>query len=680
MARINVDSSTLNAIRSDDIAALLRNMIDTELSKEDEAVDTDFIDECVNALLEIEQDENKGFAVLIPLVSASQYLSKITGRRHWNTLSRSARAAIIAAAFATSTLVVNAAVTGITGVNPLKEAGILIYNTIEDLTANRIPDNEKQNTVKPSEINREKDHNTKTDETKEEKETQENSQTTPPPSQNQNEEFIQTNETKKEDTSENNESEAEPENLPIKKEDNKKEEQEEEHIVPENIPDDKGGENENKAPVFSHIEADLNGFKHNYIYGETLSYEGITVYSVLSDGSKEIIPLSKCSKTESVNMNKTADQLLKIIYKNSVLQIPITIRPDEETRGSEIGRNESFDYLITENGAYLTAYRGNDTNLELDSIDGNKVFAVAAGVFENTDIETVTLPKAQKIFENAFKNCKKLKACLTPLARYIGNSAFEGCEKLQNADASNATACLGESAYAGSGIISITLPSGIKAVPKKLCSGCTKLTVANLSGAEAVGKSAFSDCTALESVTGTANLKEVFETAFYGDENAEFEAAPSELESVGTSAFAYCKLIKFGALNKLKSINDYSFMYCSGLSGVTLDSGITVIPQGAFWGCRIKSIALPEGLKRIEAAAFMSTMITKVTIPKSAQYIGARAFQTAGALTVTFEGSPEIENGAFFKSSRLKFIAYEDSSAIEYAIENEINYEIKERS
>ena len=379
-------------------------------------------------------------------------------------------------------------------------------------------------------------------------------------------------------------------------------------------------------------------------------------------------------------MNKTADYTLRVIYKDSKINIDITVRPDEETRGSSIESSGDWDYLLTQRGAYLTKYRGSDKEISVNTLNGSNVYAICGGLFENADLTSFSAPQAKKIFANAFKNAKQLQICNTPQAEYVGDSAFEGCEALTSPSFSSSAGYIGKKAYAESGITSISIPNGMNTVPEKLCYECEKLETADLNGASVVGDSAFSDCTSLETVTGTDNLKTVGETAFYGDEKATLEDAPSNLESVDTSGFAYCKSISFGELTKLKTVGEFAFMYCSGVTAVTIDDSIKTIPQGVFWGTRIREITLPEGLKRIESAAFMSTMLRTVTVPESVEYIGARAFQTASGLTVTFNGSPEIESGAFFKSSRLKFYAYEGSSAIAYAIENDINYEIKERS
>ena len=123
MARININKQTVANIADDDIIKTLQKMIFVELEKPEEEVNTDFVDECVNALLEIEKDENKGFAVLVPLVSSEQFLQNIT-KTHtltWKNLNKAIKIAIVAAALAGSTFTANAAVKAVTGVDVIEE-------------------------------------------------------------------------------------------------------------------------------------------------------------------------------------------------------------------------------------------------------------------------------------------------------------------------------------------------------------------------------------------------------------------------------------------------------------------------------------------------------------------------------------------------------------------------------
>ena len=671
MAQFNIDSLTVRAIKNDDIKSTLMQMIDAELSKSDDTVDTSFVDECVNALLDIECENDKSFAVTVPIIPARVYLNTVQPQKiiKWKSINVFARAAIIAAITASTTFTGNCAYQMLTGDNLMEEVGSALHEKLvswglleaeeNDLIPIELPENKEESTTAPAQPEEKKNKVVRLAE---------------PVSKGHIEQLDGGEEDDEETTTrhyieqldggEEDDDETTTHRTP-----------EPTTAVPAYVP------TKREEVVLTSLEAEYDdSFKSDYIYGEELSYDGLILTANYSDGSRKAVDIDDCEYTKSVNMNVTADYTLRIIYQKCIVTIDITVRPDEETRGSVISCNEDFDYLITSKGVYLTAFHSDKKILNLDRIDGNTVYAVGASVFEGADIESVNLPNVKKIFDNAFKSCRQLSVCSAPQVKYIGNSAFEDCEILQNADAENATDYLGERAWAGSGITSITLPENSGAVPDSLCDSCAKLETADLNGAIIVGKSAFSDCVSLSEVRGTANLKAVGETAFYGDEAVTFETPPGELECVAVSGFAYCKSLKFGALNKLAAIGDYAFMYCSGLTGIAIDDDIKVIPQGAFWGTRIKSVTLPDSLRRIEAAAFMSTMLSSVTVPDSVEYIGARAFQTAGGLTVSFNGSPEIENGAFVKSSRLKFYAYEGSTAVDYAVENEINYEIIERS
>ena len=91
MARINVDKRILDNVKQDDIAAVLNQLIDDELAKDVDKIDTDFVDECVNALLEIEQQEDGNFLVLVPLMSSEKFLKKISSTGFSPSSSTSAR-------------------------------------------------------------------------------------------------------------------------------------------------------------------------------------------------------------------------------------------------------------------------------------------------------------------------------------------------------------------------------------------------------------------------------------------------------------------------------------------------------------------------------------------------------------------------------------------------------------
>ena len=682
MSRINIDKTSLNTMYTEDLIAVLQDMIADELSKDDDKVNTDFIDECVNALLEIEQDEDNTFKAFVPLFSSEEYLGIIEGKKHiFKRLNKYSKIAIIAAVAAASSITVNAAVDGITGVNLFKEAGVKIQETFERLGDNK----EKSKEEAPAEVEAAE----KAPKPEEETTKAESEEETPQAIEAYQGEAVtaapaveETAESKAyqkpaavQVTEENNNSNSKPEQNSSDSKKNKPSGKTSNETVKPAIPDKPS---EKKEAVFESLEASFNNFKTDYIYGESLSYEGLTLNAVYSDGSKRGVPLSECDYTRSLNMNVTADYTLRVIYKTSKLEIPITVRPDEETRGSEVCKNDEFEYFLTSKGVYITKYLGESKNLDLETVDGHEVYAIGSYVFENSELQTVYAPNVKKIFDGAFKNSKALWVINSENAEYIGESAFEGCEKLSSPSFSSNAEHIGKAAYKETGIKSIVLPNGMEAVPDSLCEACEKLETLNLKNAKEIGNSAFEGCAKLETITNMGGVKKIGSFAFYGDELATLDSAPAQLESVGDSGLAYCKKLEIKTLpSTVKEIGEYAFLYCTKMETANIANGIKTIPTGAFWGTHLKTLTLPDGLESIEQAAFMSTVIKNVTIPSSVKRIESRALHAATRLNVTFEGSPEyIDESAFFNFSYLKFYAHQNTYPVDYAEEHGIDYEL----
>ena len=686
MARININKQTVANIADDDIIKALQKMIFDELEKPEEEVNTDFVDECVNALLEIEKDENKGFAVLVPLISSEQFLQNIT-KTHtltWKNLNKAIKIAIVAAALAGSTFTANAAVKAVTGVDVIEELqnatkeklidwGIIKTQNIvwgdgedddDDLPTTapvEVVESTTEPTTEPENVTAPVVTPVTVTTTKKAPNIQwgdgenDDDDTTTKPSQTET--TVDTTQPSKEPTTNKP---LPPTTVPV--------------IPNPDTPD------EPEEIYLAYTRAEFNNLKTAYVYGEELSYDGITLTKVYSDSHEEPLALEDCDYTKSLNMNVTANYTLRIIYESCVVKISITVRPDEETRNSEACANEDFSYLLTDDGAYITAYRGNDANLNIEKVDGHKVIAIAAGVFENSSVESVYAENVKRIYPNAFKNATSLKECITPNAEYIGVSAFEGCTQLSDISYAMNLSYWGEAVYKNTAITDITVPYKITAVPASLCEGCEKLKYVYADFyIESVGARAFNECTSLESVEGTENLKSAGEYAFYNDELVEFDKAPSVLESVGDGAFAYCKNISFGKLNNLKELGMQSFFYCNGLTGVELQEGITEIPYGAFRGAHITDIVIPEGVTKIGDYALMSTAIKKLDLPITLKEVGTYGLYITTLREGYFgENISEMAPNAMFKGSRLVMYVFEDTAALEYAKENNIKYIIRQ--
>ena len=121
---------------------------------------------------------------------------------------------------------------------------------------------------------------------------------------------------------------------------------------------------------------------------------------------------------------------------------------------------------------------------------------------------------------------------------------------------------IGENAFAGSAVTSVSMPEGITSI----------------------GQYAFSGCQNLESVT-----------------------LPESLTTLGSEAFMLCKSLKTIKIpSGVTAIPDCCFNHCLSLESVTIPEGVTTIGDGAFVGCNLKELTLPSTVTMIESGAFLS--------------------------------------------------------------------------
>ena len=86
----------------------------------------------------------------------------------------------------------------------------------------------------------------------------------------------------------------------------------------------------------------------------------------------------------------------------------------------------------------------------LKTIKGIENFTtIPAYAFEDTDIETLSLPLCTTIQEGAFKECSQLKSIDIPVCQSIGMNAFASCSRLESASIPNTIKSLGYKCFNG---------------------------------------------------------------------------------------------------------------------------------------------------------------------------------------------------------------------------------------
>lgn len=671
MATLHIDKTIAEKVNQDDLVRLLETVISEEMQKPEAEMNCDLIDECVDALLEIQRDRDH-LAVLVPLMQDKAFLHLIQRKAGYAArINGAARGALIAAAILASTISVNAMVDAAFDYNILEHIGKAITATVRSKGPEIIGgvDDDDEPTTVPGTTE-------KTETTAKPESTTGGStgETTTRPAEETTTAHTTTQPTTTEPTTEQTEESTSKKEPTTKKLDGG-------NVHHKPTQPDRPEETTQAVRVIA-LRAELGeNFKSHYIYGERLSYDGLTLTADWSDGTTKPVALADCTTTTQVNMNRTADVTLNVLYKGFLVEIPITVRPNEETRESTICHTEMYDYLLCKAGAYITAYRGTAARLYCDTVAGNRIFAIADGVFQkHTELETLVLPYVTQVGANAFKGCTALTTADLPAAVRVGENAFAGCTALEEWTVGDNLEQIGAGALANTALRTLHLGAQVTAVPERLYTDCASLERVDLDGrVTEIGAWAFEGCEALQTVTGTEYLKTVGDYAFSDCQRVAFHF-PARLEAAGENAFYFCRQLKIGALpQSIKSIGKRAFAYCPGLTEVRLPAGIAVVPEDAFRATNAKTIVLPEGVERIEAGAFESCKATALTVPGTVKHIGKRALYSVLLREVNFNClSPVMEDQVLYGSKRLVVQCYLGTTPYQYAKVNQIQIELKQ--
>ena len=259
------------------------------------------------------------------------------------------------------------------------------------------------------------------------------------------------------------------------------------------------------------------------------------------------------------------------------------------------------------------------------------------GIYEIPD-------EVSKIANNAFNGCKSLKqvvftenlesigykafagsglitVTMTDEISYLNESVFSGCTSLSEVRLSKKLSGISEELFKGCiSLKSLTIPARVSWINNRAFDGCTQLTQVEVSSASRYFQSkdgiVFSkDGERLQyypegkkdsSYAVPEGIKEIEERAFYGNTSLKEVTLPEGVETINTSVFSGCTgLMKLNLPDSVHTIQREAFKNCAKLTEVRLPDRLTEIPNDAFAYC---------------------TGLVEITIPKEVSSVGSRAF------------------------------------------------------
>ena len=203
----------------------------------------------------------------------------------------------------------------------------------------------------------------------------------------------------------------------------------------------------------------------------------------------------------------------------------------------------------------------------------------------------------------------------------------------------------------------VTVPAEHKSRPvvaigDSAFSGCTQMeTIVLPESIQLIDKNAFSGCTKLLDIKIPSGVKVIRENAFSGCEYLTYIYLPDTLESLGSSAFANCPRIKEIHIDESNTVYEVKgncliekesktlVLGCQN-SVIPEDGSVTSIGYAAFYGAKfLEELKLSSHITKVDAYAFYGcTSLKNIYVSANIQEIGEYAFNGCTALNAVYYG------------------------------------------
>lgn len=296
----------------------------------------------------------------------------------------------------------------------------------------------------------------------------------------------------------------------------------------------------------------------------------------------------------------------------------------------------------------------------------SSVTSISESSFEGcTSLRSVTWSAtgSASIGISAFEGCTTLSTFAIPdRATTINDRAFYGCTSLATVSIPDSVTTVGDQAFAASGLTEVTVP-GCRSMGDGVFESCRSLGSVTIADDVAmIPEGIFSGCSSLDEIVfgEDPSLRTIEAQAFAGTAFTAF-TIPEGVTTVDATAFSGCTALQtVGIPSTLRDMGERPFEGCSSLTSFTVsaDSSVYASVDGVLYSkdlgtlVRYPSAAasaeffVPEGTETISAGAFEHAgSLTTVEIPQSVTTIGSEAFQGCSGLRSVAIASQELTVG-----------------------------------
>lgn len=317
---------------------------------------------------------------------------------------------------------------------------------------------------------------------------------------------------------------------------------------------------------------------------------------------------------------------------NCQAKIYATVKPGTQTISGYTGMDTLYGITLSNNVTAIAdnAFSGcvNLGEFTLPSY----VTSIGSLAFNDcTKIESITLPnvlktvasdafkgwtKDQKIIDNSglaisggkFSDSSAKVYTTTPTTMTeIATDTIRNRDDIYGLEIKSAVKTIGDYAFEGTSIESITIPETVETIGLEVFKGWTddqKVAVVYNGYTPSIStdgtETSFTDTNAVYSVSFSDGITEIKDNAFNRMASLSSVILPDTVTTVGANAFKSTALRTIDLSNNITAIGDGAFENCSNLTSITIPESVTIIGARAFYNDdSLKNINIPDSVTSI---------------------------------------------------------------------------------